>query len=384
MGRATSRARPIGYDMIAIPILITNTSGPVNATSMTVLSCTPSATATITGPTIVGSYQLQISDDVAGTSYAVVVREVIPGLPATMDITYTLVSPGTTVSGALTTLAAAKLYMGITDTTQDSKLTALLSAASDAIENYCERVFASDSLVEYFDGRDNWRNGYLHLKRTPVTSITRIASEPQVALTVLNANANADMATVQVTTTGVVLTAVVAGTSSSTTLLFANYTTINTLATAITNAGWTAVVAQTNPNFGTFPSTYLRQPQGALSAKSAPLSNGAQLMIYTRELAVADIDYDEGTIYGFFPKGFQHAEVRYVAGYATIPNAVQTACCMVVKALNDQSKNDATLQYEKLGDYSWGRRTDQLISLENAIFADALPLLRKYKRIAAM
>ena len=98
----------------------------------------------------------------------------------------------------------------------------------------------------------------------------------------------------------------------------------------------------------------------------------------------ADIDYDEGTIYGFFPKGFQHAEVRYVAGYATIPNAVQTACCMVVKALSDQSKNDATLQYEKLGDYSWGRRTDQLISLENAIFADALPLLRKYKRIAAM
>lgn len=327
--------------------------------------------------TSTGTYQFTSTAAAASTTYDYTIAYVYNG--ETYTFPYSVTTP---TVGALTSLATVKVYMGITDTTQDTKLTALLTAATEAIENYCDRTFAEESIVEYLDGRDNWRNGYVHLKRMPVSSITRIASRPESAIAVTNTAAAVSIATIRVTTTGVILTSIASGVTTTTTLLFATYPTLTTLAAAIAGtSGWTATVTAT---YDTWPSSYLRQPQGALGAATGNTRSVAELLIYTDELPAARIDYDEGTIWGFFPEGVQQVEVRYTAGYATIPDAVQQACCMVVKTMNDQSKNDATLQYEKLGDYSWGRRTDQLITLENAIFADALPLLRKYKRIAAL
>ena len=51
--------------------------------------------------------------------------------------------PNILSSTALTTLAEAKEWLGITDTTQDSRLTWLINAASSAVTDYAQREFVS-------------------------------------------------------------------------------------------------------------------------------------------------------------------------------------------------------------------------------------------------
>jgi hypothetical protein len=361
---------------LAIPLTIQIAGVYADAdTTPTVTSVTPSATYVVTHDGT-GLYSVTLADAVAGTTYVVVGTATVNGVA----YGYTKSATAATTE-TLTSLATVKSYMGISDTSQDAKLTMLLTAATQAIENYCDRVFASESMVDYFDGKHDWRHGFVHLKRMPVTSISRIATEPFQVLTVKHESDSVQIATVQVTTTGVTLVATASAVATTTALTFAAYPTLAEMASAIAAAGFTATVAS---GYDYWPSAYLRIPQGALNAKAGGLTNGAWLYTYIRDLSVARIDYDEGTIYGYFPEGVSETEVRYTAGYATIPSDVQTACCMVVKGMNDASKIDGNLAYEKLGDYSWGRRTDSELSPTTAIMADAIPLLAKYRRVRAM
>jgi len=71
----------------------------------------------------------------------------------------------------LTTLANAKEYLGISGSDDDTLLGNLIDRASEAIENYCRRKFAQETLTEYYDGRGSHR---LVLNRRPVSSITSI------------------------------------------------------------------------------------------------------------------------------------------------------------------------------------------------------------------
>jgi hypothetical protein len=74
---------------------------------------------------------------------------------------------------ALSSLASLKLYMGIAsgNTTLDSQLTAMLSAADAAVKSYCQRDLESQDYTHYFDG-----NGQrdLVLRQWPVTAITSV------------------------------------------------------------------------------------------------------------------------------------------------------------------------------------------------------------------
>lgn len=49
---------------------------------------------------------------------------------------------------SLTTMPIAKRLLGITDNSQDTTLDALIPMASAAVENYCNRVFAKETLSE--------------------------------------------------------------------------------------------------------------------------------------------------------------------------------------------------------------------------------------------
>ncbi len=51
--------------------------------------------------------------------------------------------------------------------------------------------------------------------------------------------------------------------------------------------------------------------------------------------------------------GFQSVLVEYTAGYATVPQDVKEDCAMLVKYRFDLANNDASLQSERLGDYSY-------------------------------
>lgn len=76
-------------------------------------------------------------------------------------------------TNALTLLATAKSDLGISGSSEDTKVERLINAASAALEAYCSRVFwRSTAVVEKVAG---FGGLYLRVSRTPVNSLTAIA-----------------------------------------------------------------------------------------------------------------------------------------------------------------------------------------------------------------
>lgn len=67
-----------------------------------------------------------------------------------------------------------KTYLAISGAEHDSLLNSLIPAVSEAIENYCRRRFAQESLVEYYDGG----SFSIILARFPVLSIDSVYTDP--------------------------------------------------------------------------------------------------------------------------------------------------------------------------------------------------------------
>ena len=78
----------------------------------------------------------------------------------------TVLTPATDYD--LTELATVKSLIGISDTTDDALLSALITRASIAIAEYCDRVFAQEAVRESQPGTGN---RHLLLERVPVVSI---------------------------------------------------------------------------------------------------------------------------------------------------------------------------------------------------------------------
>lgn len=94
----------------------------------------------------------------------------------TLDVKYyiTVIVQGVTagsVSGALTTLANVKVFLGITNTNSDTILNELISKISAECELITSRKLIAAAFTEYFDGdrRDTFR-----LRNFPINSITSI------------------------------------------------------------------------------------------------------------------------------------------------------------------------------------------------------------------
>lgn len=280
----------------------------------------------------------------------------------------------------LTTLAKVKEYMGISVSTWDDKLTTLLAAVSRSIEEYVDRKLVSQSFVEYYNGKDSWRNGYLHLVNSPVTALSRVAIRPVSVLTIKNTTASNQRATVAVSSTGITLSRIASGVTTSSTLTWATYTTLTSLVTAIDalGSGWDATVSGDSNDYGGWPTTLIKSIQGTISAKEE-----ARIDMYVDELPNYRLDETEGTLYGDFPFGYQNIEVRYTAGYSTIPDDLQLAACAVVKSIFDSSTTDGNLKSERIGDYSYTLR--DLSSddpYKTILSASARFLLDPYKKVA--
>lgn len=90
-----------------------------------------------------------------------------------------------------------------------------------------------------------------------------------------------------------------------------------------------------------------------------------------------------GTVKYFVP-GVQNVSVTYTAGYATIPETIQQACCDLIKAMYAQgsSTNNPALQSEKLGEYSWsaGRIGNEIADLNSILPASVRAALAPYRR----
>src|SRR5262249_44853212 len=149
---------------------------------------------------------------------------------------------------------------------ETNTIAALVTAVSRAVKRYCRREFDAQSFDELYSGHGDYR---LILAQYPILSVSRVATGPWAVLTIRNTSGSNQRATVALTTTGLSLTRVTAGVSSTdTSVTWASYPTVQAVANAV-NAlgnGWLATVP--NGTYALWPSGDLRSIQGALNAAS--------------------------------------------------------------------------------------------------------------------
>lgn len=93
-----------------------------------------------------------------------------------MNSILTVITPATSYD--LTTLATVKSKLGITTTTEDTKIAAWIKEASDFAANYCGRVFGKETVSEQFRLQEN--KNQLILSRFPVGVVTSVTEDGTV------------------------------------------------------------------------------------------------------------------------------------------------------------------------------------------------------------
>jgi hypothetical protein len=231
----------------------------------------------------------------------------------------------------------------------------------------CCRTLIQTTYTEYLSG-GNYPYDQVFLKEFPVIAITRLATSPRSALTVTADSNTNQRATIATTATGVTLTRVASGVSTSSSLTFATYPTITALAAAISalSGGWTATV---QGPYALWSSADLKPLQGAYTV----LNGGADLQIWTEEMGAATnpnwvsndgydddwgpttgwrLDEDAGILFGRFPRGHLNIRADYTAGFAVVPEDLQEACAQCVLDYYNAGRRDHTIQSEGLGPYN--------------------------------
>jgi len=247
------------------------------------------------------------------------------------------------------------------NTSNSAYLTSLICAASETVRRICKREFTLTAYSEYYSG-GYYNDSPLSLRQFPVTAITRVAADPQAAILIQNISTANQRATVATTSTGIALTRVASGVTSTDNVTYTANVTLNAVATAIGNLGngWSATV---QGNFGLWPSADLKPLQGALNA----LNGGQCLEIYAEDVqclgSIAGdpsynnfgwrLDDELGVLYGVLPRGSLNIRIDYTAGYATIPQDVQEACVQIILAMYQQGLVNQAVKSERIGEYDY-------------------------------
>jgi hypothetical protein len=80
----------------------------------------------------------------------------------------------------LTTLANVKAELGITNGASDTLLARYITGASKAAMQFCNRVFAVETLSEQFLAGRNWHSPKLQLARYPLTAVTSVTEDEEL------------------------------------------------------------------------------------------------------------------------------------------------------------------------------------------------------------
>jgi hypothetical protein len=241
--------------------------------------------------------------------------------------------------------ALSNLNNRATTDDENTTITALITAVSSAIENYCWQTFANVSYDELYPGTHKRE---LVLRNYPTIDIDRVAYCPVPVMQVTNTSTANQRATVKVTATGVELTAVASGVATVNDIAFADQVTLSALAAAINavSDGWAATVL--NPANNLRASADLRALQGAFQSMNAL----ANLKLHTSELIGYTVDAERGILTRddgmIWEGGLHYWRVIYQAGYSDVPDDVQEACAEWVAQLFWQTKRDPGLASETI------------------------------------
>lgn len=276
-------------------------------------------------------------------------------------------------------ISLSRAYANIQSQTQggsyDSLISTLITAYSDAIEKYCRRRFVSHAYDELYNGSGDKR---LLLRQYPIQSVTSVRYMPVTVAKVTNTSTSVNQqARVQVTSTGLQCWRMASGVAVTETLLtWASYPTLSALMNAVTalDNGWSGQIvgnasAQFQGDYGLWPSAdlYVAASYGdALEGAGVQTSQGnlnargcfAELKLHTYELQgyqwdsrgwlLRAIPYTDPELLHpedlIWPVGVNNFRIQYVAGYSTIPEAVQEACALWVAEAFYQTQRDVGLQ----------------------------------------
>ena len=291
---------------------------------------------------------------------------------------------------------------------QDTLVSALITAYSEAIEKYCRRRFVSTSYDELYNGTGDRR---LLLRQYPVQLVASVRYRSVTVLKITNTDLTNVQARVAVLSTGLQLVSVKNGVKTTATagLTFASNPTLSALAAAVSAAGngWSAQYVGDTTNYGSWPSADLYVPasygdtlewsgvlqsQGALQGVAGSF---AELKMHTYELQgyqwdargwlLRAIPYTDPELLHpedlVFPVGINNFRVQYTAGYSTIPEAVQEACARWVAYAYWACQRDPALlhQVPSSGTTSgWTEAASDVMSPPR----DVLVLLAPYRRHA--
>jgi len=306
---------------------------------------------------------------------------------------------------SLTTLFLYRKQMGLITTGPDTRTSFATIIASKAIEAYCGRTFALTARRQWLDG-----TGYdrMLLPEWPITALNGVAISGVEVITISSTFTQAVAAT---TDTGLNLSWFdTAGDSQSSTLAFATYKTITTLAAAVALVtGWSATVAS---GCGAYPTALLKPwmsgpcsanetldffiPDNWVQARVAADSNR---MIIRSGSWASTFNMVGGHDCGqpIFPEGNANIFVWYAAGYTepvddalssalttagNVPEDLTAVANVVAKAAMDAANISAGgIQSESIGNYSYTLSSDLKAAVDSAIAANA-QALTPYRRLA--
>lgn len=255
---------------------------------------------------------------------------------------------------ALTTLANWREYTGVDiSEAPDALITNLINRASGAIENYCDRTFASTAYRERYDGDSSTT---LYLRQWPVTAVTLVSTSIVAPVRITNTSSDAFRAYISVGETGDLSTSLTltiqGGTNDgSDTLAFAarGTYTLATLVTAINALGksWTATLDISTEQY--WDAVEILPVMGYEC-----LNEDVYLSVPYDPCEGYKVSANRGEIYlpGGFYSGVQNVLVRYTAGYATIPTDLEQICIDLVQLYYKSRTVDTSVKAERLDDHA--------------------------------
>jgi hypothetical protein len=298
------------------------------------------------------SYTIRITATVSSISLAKAYTILCVGVEDTPSAT----------SGALTTMANFKSYIGETSTDYDTIIAALITRATSAIEEYCNRILRSDVYREVFDGDGTTE---LMLSQFPVTNIAYISVGMQDVLKINNSSSDAYNASVTVVTddsdpsiSETMTLAISGGTNDGSDDLTLSSYTITELAAAIValGKGWSATVNVSD--WGVWESVELMPVSGlgCLDTANAYVQTPYKAEIEYKLEGQTQSPYNNNVGVLHLPTGFtqgtQNIIVKYTAGYGTTPSDLEQICIDLVNIYFKGRNKDLTVKAEKLGDHS--------------------------------
>ncbi len=277
---------------------------------------------------------------------------------------------------------------------QTAAVPTLITAASNAIQSWCNRTFAQ---AVYVEDCPIELDGTIRLKNPPINQILRVQAQPTPVLTVTNPSTSVQNARCYFTVTGdavagqtvtgLTLVSVSSGVATTTPIAFSANETIASLATAINLvSGW---VATADPILGLWPVTELIE--GLIAQGAGNEDEGATFSVYGVDLTGVRFHPDDGQLTGIIWTGDQsgvgprwgpgwqefeddsdswsHVKVTYNGGFATIPAQIQLGCVDFIRTELYRFRLDPTLLSETAGQYSYSVNPNWLKMLSPGIAA---------------